>query len=179
MNTNRSEFLNYNIFNLKNIYQVLVPFYFLTLQIIYQLTILNKEFISTNPKKFQTGKVFSISFAHLVHDVYSSFLAPILPLLIEKFGLNYTLASVMSIAQRAPNILNPFVGIIADKYPVRMFVILTPLITAISMSLLGIAPSYVMLCILLFCSRFKCCIFSHAQPRFWSKKFLVKASEKG
>lgn len=57
---------------------------------------------------------------------------------------------MLSIFQRLPNLLNPFVGIIADKAPVRFFIILTPLITAISMSLLGIAESYVLISILLF-----------------------------
>ena len=112
-------------------------------------------------KIFQAGKVTSISFAHLIHDIYSSFLAPILPLLIEKFGLSYTLASVLSISQRLPSIIYPLVGIIADKYPIRLFVILTPLITAISMGLLGVAPSYVVLCILLFVSGLSS-IFFHA-----------------
>jgi len=112
-------------------------------------------------KKFQSSKVVSISFAHLVHDIYSSFLAPILPILIDKFGLSYTLASLLSISQRIPSILYPLVGIIADKYPIRLFVILTPLITAISMSLLGVAPSYIVLCILLFVSGLSS-IFFHA-----------------
>ena len=119
---------------------------------------------ASTSKKFQSGKVFSISFAHLIHDIYSSFLAPILPLLIEKFGLSYTLASVLSIAQRAPNILNPLVGIIADKYPVRWFVISTPLITAIAMSLLGVAPSYIFLCILLFVAGLSAVFFHAPSP---------------
>jgi len=100
-------------------------------------------------KKFQTSKVLSISFAHLIHDIYSSFLAPILPLLIEKLGLNYSMAGALSIFQRLPTLLNPFIGIIADKAPVRFFIILTPLITAVSMSLLGIADSFVFISILL------------------------------
>lgn len=105
---------------------------------------------SFDSKKFQTGKVLSISFAHLVHDIYSSFLAPILPLLIEKLGISYSLAGALSIFQRIPFLLNPLVGIIADKAPVRYFVIVTPLITAIVMSLLGVAPNYGILAILLF-----------------------------
>jgi len=125
---------------------------------------LNSINTTFSSKKFQTSKVVSISFAHLVHDIYSSFLAPILPLLIEKFGLSYTLASILSIVQRVPNILNPLVGIIADNYPVRMFVILSPLITAISMSLLGIAPNYVMLCILLFVAGFSAVFFHAPSP---------------
>ncbi len=145
---------------------------------ISEFTILNKDISTTNPHKFQTGKVLSISFAHLVHDIYSSFLAPILPLLIEKFGLSYTLASVLSIAQRAPNILNPVVGLIADKYPVRWFVISTPLITAISMSLLGVASSYVMLCILLFVAGLSA-VFFHAPSPVLVKEISGKKVGKG
>jgi len=115
-------------------------------------------------KKFQSSKVISLSFAHFIHDVYSSFLAPLLPLLIDKFGLSYTLASFLSISQRIPNILNPLVGIIADHYPVRLFVIVSPLLTAISMSLLGIAPSYIVLCILLFVAGLSSVFFHVPSP---------------
>lgn len=139
---------------------------------------MNKEISIPNPKNFQTGKVMSISFAHLVHDIYSSFLAPILPLLIEKFGLSYTLASVLSIAQRAPNVLNPIVGLIADKYPVRWFVISTPLITAISMSLLGVAPNYILLCILLFVAGLSA-VFFHAPSPVLVKEISGKRVGKG
>ena len=41
-----------------------------------------------NGKKFQTGNVMLLTVTHLLHDVYSSFLAPLRPLLIEKFGLS-------------------------------------------------------------------------------------------
>lgn len=139
---------------------------------------LNKELLQSDPKKFQSGKVMSISFAHLVHDIYSSFLAPILPLLIEKFGLSYTLASLLSIAQRFPNILNPLVGIIADKYPVRWFVISTPLITAISMSLLGIASSYIILCVLLFVAGLSA-VFFHAPSPVLVKEISGNSIGKG
>ncbi|MBI9038790.1 MAG: MFS transporter [Bacteroidales bacterium] len=101
-------------------------------------------------RKFQTSKVVSISFAHLIHDIYSSFLAPILPLLIEKLGLSYSLAGLLTIFQRIPSLLNPIIGLIADKAPIRYFIILTPAITAISMSLLGIAPNFIILGLLLF-----------------------------
>ena len=32
---------------------------------------------------FQTGKILALSIGHFVHDVYSSFLAPLLPLLLK------------------------------------------------------------------------------------------------
>ena len=94
---------------------------------------------------FQTVDAVAISITHLLHDIYSSFLAPILPLLIEKLSISYSSAGFLTVAQRLPSLLNPFVGLIADKISIRYFVIFTPAITAISMSLLGIAPNYVVL----------------------------------
>lgn len=100
-------------------------------------------------EKFQSGNVLTISLAHMVHDIYSSFLAPILPLLIEKLGMTYAMAGFLSVAQRLPALLNPLIGILADKISVRYFIIAAPALTAVSMSLLGIAPSYPVLVILL------------------------------
>jgi MFS transporter, FSR family, fosmidomycin resistance protein len=104
---------------------------------------------SPDQQKFQTGNVILIAFSHLIHDIYGSFLAPILPLLIEKLGFSYTLAGFLTVAQRFPSLLNPFLGVIADKISVRYFVICAPTVTAISMSLLGLAPSYPVLVVLL------------------------------
>ena len=88
-------------------------------------------------RKFQTGNVVLIAFSHLIHDIYGSFLAPILPLLIEKLGFSYTLAGFLAVAQRFPSLLNPLLGVIADRTSVRYFLIIAPTVTAISMSLLG------------------------------------------
>ena len=101
-------------------------------------------------KKFQTGNVLTVSFAHMVHDTYSAFLAPILPLLIEKLGLSYSQVGLLSVIQRAPSLLNPFIGLMADKLSVRYFIIFAPSVTAVSMSLMGVAPSYTVLAVLLF-----------------------------
>lgn len=100
-------------------------------------------------RRFQTGNVILISVAHMLHDIYSSFLAPILPLLIEKFALTYAMAGLLSLLQRLPALLNPFVGIIADRIAMRYLVIVSPAVTAIAMSLLGLAPSLTVLAILL------------------------------
>jgi FSR family fosmidomycin resistance protein-like MFS transporter len=94
--------------------------------------------------------VLLISASHLLHDIFSSFLAPLRPLLIEKFSMSMFQSSLLDIFQRIPNLFNPFIGFLAEKAPARYFVIITPAITAICMSLLGVAPSYTMLAILLF-----------------------------
>ena len=100
-------------------------------------------------KNFQTGNVILISITHFVHDVYSSFLAPILPLLIEKLSLNYTQAGFLTVIQRLPSLMNPIIGILADKISVKLFVIISPSITVIVMSLLGMASTYTLLGVLL------------------------------
>ena len=86
----------------------------------------------------------------MLHDIYSSFLAPLRPLLIEKFGISLALASLWDLIMRIPWFLNPIIGIIAERTAARYFIIITPAITAIVMSLLGIAPSFTVICILLF-----------------------------
>ena len=86
----------------------------------------------------------------MVHDIYSSFLAPILPLLIEKLSISYSMVGLLTVIQRIPSLLNPLVGIVADKISVRYLLIIAPSITAVSMSLLGVAPHYTALAILLF-----------------------------
>ncbi len=102
-----------------------------------------------SPEKFQTGNITLLSLSHLIHDVYGSFLAPVLPLIIEKMSINYTLAGMLSLFQRLPNLMNPFIGLLADKIQMRYLVILCPAITAVAMSLIGVAPSYFVLAILL------------------------------
>ncbi|MBT4265526.1 MAG: MFS transporter, partial [Deltaproteobacteria bacterium] len=62
-----------------------------------------------------------------------------------KLSISYSSAGFLTVAQRLPSLVNPFVGLIADKISIRYFVIFAPAITAISMSLLGIAPNYVVL----------------------------------
>jgi len=100
-------------------------------------------------RNFRKGQIISISFAHLLHDIYSSFLAPILPLLIDKFSLSYSLAGSLSIFQRLPALFNPLVGILAEKVKSHYFVIIAPAVTTVAMSLLGIAPGYIFVAVLL------------------------------
>ncbi len=99
--------------------------------------------------KFQVGNVTTISFAHHIHDIYSSFLAPILPLLIEKLSLSYTSAGVFNVVRQLPSLLNPLVGYLADKLPIRYLLIFAPSLTAVSMSLLGLANNYTVVILLM------------------------------
>jgi len=108
----------------------------------------------TTPKhsvegEFQTEQVLTIASGHFVHDVYSAFLAPLLPLLIEKMSLTLTMAGSLTAFVQFPSILTPLIGHYADKYNLRYLVILAPALTATAMSAMGLAPSYSLLALLL------------------------------
>ena len=98
---------------------------------------------------FQGEQVFVISSGHFVHDVYSAFLVPLLPLLIEKLSLTLTMAGSLSAFMQFPALLNPFIGRLADKSNARYFVVFAPAVTATLMSLMGLAPNYYSLLALL------------------------------
>jgi MFS transporter, FSR family, fosmidomycin resistance protein len=98
---------------------------------------------------FQRSNILAISIAHFVHDVYSGFLAPILPIIIKNTGIGYTLASLLAIAQSLPSLLNPAIGWLAEKYSLRIFIVISPAITAIAMSLLGMTNNYFLLLLIL------------------------------
>jgi len=115
-------------------------------------------------KKFQSGNVILVASSHMLHDIYSSFLAPLRPLLIEKFGISLALASVWDLIMRIPWFLNPFIGVIAERTAARYFLIVTPAITAVAMSLLGVAPSFTIICILLFTMGISSAVFHVPAP---------------
>jgi FSR family fosmidomycin resistance protein-like MFS transporter len=101
-------------------------------------------------KEFKWAKVLDISAAHLLHDIYSAFLAPLYPLLIEKLGLNFFLIGMLTVIQRLASFFNPFIGLLVDRKDLRYFIIFTPAITAITMSLVGLAENIFQLAVLLF-----------------------------
>jgi len=63
-----------------------------------------------------------------------------------------------------PALMNPYIGKLADRISVRYFIILAPATTAIPMSLLGVAPSYSVLLILLFFTGISVSLFHVPAP---------------
>jgi len=109
---------------------------------------------STKVDRFNSGQVLTIAGGHFVHDTFSAFLSPLLPKIIEKLSLSLTLAGSLSIYTRLPSLLNPFIGLWADRIDLRLMVILAPAGTAVAMSLIGLAPSYALLALLLLAAGF-------------------------
>ena len=102
--------------------------------------------MTENLSGFQFRKIVLISAGHFSHDIFSGFLAVFLPLLIAKFSLSMALAGAFTVFFRAPSLLNPVFGIISDRVDLSRFAIWGPAITAVGMSLLGVAPSYSAVC---------------------------------
>ena len=105
---------------------------------------------NTDPAPFQWPGVLLISITHFIHDVFSSFLSPLLPLLVEKLTLSLTQAGFLGTIMQLPALFNPLIGRWADQgNKIRWFIILAPTLTAVPMSLLGLAPSYGVIILLL------------------------------
>jgi FSR family fosmidomycin resistance protein-like MFS transporter len=113
---------------------------------------------------FQAGRVLGLSVCHFIHDVYSSFLAPLLPLLIAKHSLSLTQAGLLTTVMQVPALLNPVIGTLADRMSTRWFIILAPSLTAVPMSLMGLAPSYTVLLILMFLAGISVALFHVPAP---------------
>lgn len=108
--------------------------------------------------------IYLISAAHLLHDTYTAFLAQALPLLMNKLGFSTTLGGMLSVVQRIPSMFNFLVGILAENVKARYFVIFSPALTAIAMSLIGVAPGYIFLTLLLFVSGVSSTLFHVPAP---------------
>jgi FSR family fosmidomycin resistance protein-like MFS transporter len=104
---------------------------------------------STEAERFQTDRVLTISAGHAVHDTYSAFLPPLLPVFIENLALSRTEAGLLTAFMQGPSFLQPFIGHLADRVSLRYLVILAPAVTGTMMSLLGVAPAYIVLALLL------------------------------
>ncbi|MBU0492889.1 MAG: MFS transporter [Chloroflexi bacterium] len=103
----------------------------------------------TEAARFQTSSVILLSIMHWVHDTYTAFLPPLLPVLIENLSLSVTEAGLLTVFMQGPSLIQPVIGHLADRFSLRYFVILAPAVTAVMMSLMGIAPSYAVLALFL------------------------------
>ena len=99
---------------------------------------------------FQANRIILISGGHLVHDSFSAFIAPLLPLLIDKLGLSLLLAGSLSVFSLMPSLLSPLIGYVADRFTIRYLVIFAPAATATLATSIGFMPSYSLAALLLF-----------------------------
>ncbi len=101
--------------------------------------------MTQRPATFATGLVVLLASAHFIHDIFTAFLAPLLPLIIDKLGLTLFQAST-----QVPSFFNPFLGSFIDRSRLhRLFVAIGPGGSGTLMCLIGLAPSYSVLAIIL------------------------------
>ena len=90
----------------------------------------------------QTLKSVVVSSAHGVHDMYSGFASPLLPFLIDRLSLMKAEAGVFVLVFQGVSILQPIIGHLGDRTNLRKYALIAPAVTAIFLSLLGVAPTY-------------------------------------
>ena len=102
-------------------------------------------------ESFQTSRILLICGGHFVHDIYSAFIAPLLPLLIDKLGLTLVMAGSLPVFMQIPSLFGPVIGYLADRFTLRYLVIFAPAITATLATMIGFMPTYGTAALLLFC----------------------------
>jgi MFS transporter, FSR family, fosmidomycin resistance protein len=92
--------------------------------------------------KLQTIKTLTVSSAHVVHDMYAGFIAPLLPYLIERMSLLKIEAGMFLFFYQGASVLQPVLGHMGDRTNLRKYALIMPAVTGICLSLLGTAPTY-------------------------------------
>jgi FSR family fosmidomycin resistance protein-like MFS transporter len=90
--------------------------------------------------------IFALSLVHFTGDFYASFLIPLLPVFADKMALTLTqVGFLVGFSRFLSFVVQPSAGYIADRYRTRFFVLGGPLLATVFMSLIGVAPSYLVL----------------------------------
>ena len=93
-----------------------------------------------------TTVAVAVAVAHGLNDVYTSFLHPLLPRIMDRLGLSIALAATLAtVLSLAASLLQPVMGYLADRFDRRVFVILGPVFSGAFLSLIGVAPTYAVL----------------------------------
>ncbi len=96
---------------------------------------------STNAKV-----IFALTLVHFIGDFYYSFVNPLLPVFVDKYSLTLTQVGLIAATSRfLAFIIQPWVGYFADRFRTRFFVLGGPLFAVIFISLVGIAPNFLIL----------------------------------
>ena len=91
-----------------------------------------------------------VAIAHGVNDMYASFLNPLLPRIMDKLGLSIALAATLAmVLSISASVLQPLAGYLADRHGPKLFVVLAPVVSGVFLSMIGLAPSFTILVVLL------------------------------
>ena len=89
-----------------------------------------------------------LEFSHFVIDCYPGFIAPLLPFITAKIGVEMAAAMlIISIANISSYLLQPIFGYMADKSKKRFFIFWGILIASVFIPLMGYAQNFATLTI--------------------------------
>ena len=90
--------------------------------------------------------IFALTLVHFIGDFYYSFVNPLLPVFVDKFSLTLTQVGLIAgISRLLAFVVQPWVGYFADRFRTRFFVLGGPLLAVPFISLVGIAPNFLVL----------------------------------
>ncbi len=109
---------------------------------------------------FLTRRLIVLAAGHFTIDAYSSFFLPLLPLLVQRLGLNYAMVGgLTALASLSSSFSQPLFGVLADRLRRPWFVVAGPLVAALFMSAIGLSTRYAMLVGLLILGGFGVAMF--------------------
>ncbi len=101
-------------------------------------------------RRYLTPRLSLLAIAHFTIDSYSSFLTPLLPLLVRKLDLSLTMVgTLVALSSMSSSLAQPLFGVVSDRMRRPLFVAYGPLAAAVFLSPIGLAPSYAWLVTLL------------------------------
>ena len=115
--------------------------------------------MSEKKEKFDIFSVSLMGLSHFSHDIFSHFVSPLLPILIQNLGMNYTMGGMISLFHRLPALMNPAIGKVVEKSDNRLIICLTLLVTSASICCITLAPTYWVLCLLILIMGISACFY--------------------
>jgi MFS transporter, FSR family, fosmidomycin resistance protein len=97
----------------------------------------------------QKIRLFLLTLSHFCVDTYATMLQPVLPLIREQLALNLAQTGFLGTIVSICNISQPLMGLWADRMARRYLVIAGLGLTAVSAPLMGVAPNYLSLIVVL------------------------------
>jgi FSR family fosmidomycin resistance protein-like MFS transporter len=87
--------------------------------------------------------IFALTLVHFTGDFYSSFINPLMPVFVDHFSLTLTQVGIITgISRFLAFVVQPPVGYIADHYRTRLFILGGPFLVITLISMVGIAPTF-------------------------------------
>src|SRR5687767_9660171 len=97
-----------------------------------------------------TAILVVVSLSHLANDAYLEMLTPLLPRLRETYDVSIAQVAVLvAILSVVGSVLQPLLGMLGDHVDRRWLAAVGPALTGVGMSMMGYAPTYGALALLI------------------------------